>query len=89
MVFGDMSDAANICHNEAKIVVFSEFAKDSSHYNKILHNFASMKVAIIGAGAAGCFCAVNLKRNNPDAVVEVFEAGARALAKVAIKEGGQ
>ena len=48
-----------------------------------------MKVAIIGAGAAGCFCAVNLKRNNPDAVVEVFEAGARALAKVAITGGGR
>lgn len=48
-----------------------------------------MKVAIIGAGAAGCFCAVNLKRNNPDTVVEVFEAGARALAKVAITGGGR
>ncbi len=48
-----------------------------------------MKVAIIGAGAAGCFCAVNLKRNNPDAVVEVFETGARALAKVAITGGGR
>ena len=48
-----------------------------------------MKVAIIGAGAAGCFCAVNLKRNNPDAVVEVVEAGARAHAKVAITGGGR
>lgn len=48
-----------------------------------------MKVAIIGAGAAGCFCAVNLKRLNPDAVVEVFEGGSRPLAKVAITGGGR
>lgn len=48
-----------------------------------------MKVAIIGAGAAGCFCAVNLKRMLPDAHVEVFEAGQRPLAKVAITGGGR
>lgn len=48
-----------------------------------------MKVAIIGAGAAGCFCAVNLKRMNRDAVVEVFEGGSRPLAKVAITGGGR
>ena len=48
-----------------------------------------MKVAIIGAGAAGCFCAVNLKRSFPDAVIEVFEGGNRALAKVAITGGGR
>ena len=48
-----------------------------------------MKVAIIGAGAAGCFCAVNIKRMNPDAVVEVFEGGSRPLAKVAITGGGR
>ena len=48
-----------------------------------------MKVAIIGAGAAGCFCAINMKQKHPDAVVEVFEAGTRALAKVAITGGGR
>lgn len=48
-----------------------------------------MKVAIIGAGAAGCFCAVNIKRMNPDAVVEIFEGGSRPLAKVAITGGGR
>lgn len=48
-----------------------------------------MKVAIIGAGAAGCFCAVNIKRMNPDTVVEVFEGGSRPLAKVAITGGGR
>lgn len=48
-----------------------------------------MKVAIIGVGAAGCFCAINLKRFNPDAVVEVFEGSSRPLAKVAITGGGR
>lgn len=48
-----------------------------------------MKVAIVGAGAAGCFCAVELKRRMPSASVEVFEAGAKALAKVAITGGGR
>lgn len=48
-----------------------------------------MKIAIIGAGAAGCFCAVELKRRMPSASVEVFEAGTKALAKVAITGGGR
>lgn len=48
-----------------------------------------MKIAIIGAGAAGCFCAVELKRRMPSASVEIFEAGAKALAKVAITGGGR
>ncbi len=48
-----------------------------------------MKVAVIGAGAAGCFCAIELKRRVPSASVEVFEAGAKALAKVAITGGGR
>lgn len=46
-----------------------------------------MKVAIVGAGAAGCFCAIELKRRMPSASVEVFEAGTTALAKVAITGG--
>lgn len=48
-----------------------------------------MKVAIVGAGAAGCFCAIELKRRMPSASVEVFEAGTKALAKVAITGGGR
>ena len=48
-----------------------------------------MKVAIIGAGAAGCFCAVNLKRALPDAEITVLERGRRPLAKVAITGGGR
>ncbi len=48
-----------------------------------------MKIAIVGAGAAGCFCAIELKRRMPSASVEVFEAGSKALAKVAITGGGR
>ena len=48
-----------------------------------------MKVAIVGAGAAGCFCAIELKRRMSSASVEVFEAGPKALAKVAITGGGR
>lgn len=48
-----------------------------------------MKVAIIGAGAAGCFCAVNLKRLCPDVQIDVFESGKKPLQKVAITGGGR
>ncbi|MBQ7572534.1 MAG: aminoacetone oxidase family FAD-binding enzyme [Bacteroidaceae bacterium] len=48
-----------------------------------------MKIAIIGAGAAGCFCAVNLKRMHPAADVSVIERSSRPLAKVAITGGGR
>ena len=47
------------------------------------------RVAIIGAGAAGCFCAVQLRRMAPELSVTVFEAGPKALAKVAITGGGR
>ena len=48
-----------------------------------------MKTAIVGAGAAGCFCAIELKRRLPSATVDVFEAGSRPLAKVAVTGGGR
>lgn len=47
------------------------------------------KIAIIGAGAAGCFCAIEVKRRCPEACVMVYEAAARPLAKVAITGGGR
>ena len=46
-------------------------------------------VAVIGAGAAGCFCAAELRRMRPDLRVDVYEAGPRPLAKVAITGGGR
>ncbi len=47
------------------------------------------KFAITGAGAAGCLCAIEIKRRCPDAEVEIFEAGSRPLAKVAVTGGGR
>ena len=48
-----------------------------------------MKIAIIGGGAAGCFCAIGLKRRLPDAEVTVYEAGPKLLSKVAVTGGGR
>lgn len=48
-----------------------------------------LRVAIIGAGAAGCFCSICIKRNCKDIEVDVFEAGKRPLAKVAVTGGGR
>ena len=48
-----------------------------------------MKICVIGAGAAGCFCSILLKRKLPEAVVEVFEAVKRPLAKVSVTGGGR
>ena len=47
------------------------------------------RVCIIGAGAAGCFCALLLRRQCPSLQVDVYEAGRKALAKVAITGGGR
>ncbi|MBR5054981.1 MAG: aminoacetone oxidase family FAD-binding enzyme [Bacteroidales bacterium] len=48
-----------------------------------------MRIAVIGAGAAGCLCAAELKRHLPEAEVTVFEGGAKPLAKVAVTGGGR
>ena len=48
-----------------------------------------MKVAVIGGGAAGCFCAINLKRMLPHSNISLFEAGSKTLAKVAVTGGGR
>lgn len=48
-----------------------------------------MHIAIIGAGAAGCFCAINLKRLHPNTKITIFEGGRKALAKVAVTGGGR
>ena len=46
-------------------------------------------VAVIGAGAAGCFCAANLRKMAPELSVTVFEAGSKPMAKLAITGGGR
>lgn len=48
-----------------------------------------MKIAVIGAGAAGCFAAIQIKRQCPKADVSVYEGGGKALAKVAVTGGGR
>lgn len=48
-----------------------------------------MRIAIIGAGAAGCFCAINVKQRMPEAEVTIFEKASRPLAKVAVTGGGR
>ena len=48
-----------------------------------------MKIAVVGAGAAGCFCAIELKRRLPSSMVDVFESGRKPLAKGAITGGGR
>lgn len=47
------------------------------------------KVAIIGGGAAGCFCAVLVKQLRPDYDVSVYETAAKPMAKLAITGGGR
>ena len=47
------------------------------------------RVAVIGAGAAGCFCAAWLRDLAPELSVTVYEAGPKPLAKVAITGGGR
>ncbi|MCQ2177743.1 MAG: aminoacetone oxidase family FAD-binding enzyme [Bacteroidales bacterium] len=48
-----------------------------------------LRIGIIGAGAAGCFCAAELSRRLPRAQITVYEAGTRPLAKVSITGGGR
>ena len=48
-----------------------------------------VRISVIGAGAAGCFCAIELARRIPDALITVHEAGRRPLAKLAVTGGGR
>lgn len=48
-----------------------------------------MTISIIGAGAAGCFAAIEAARRMPQADICVYESLNRSLAKVAITGGGR
>lgn len=48
-----------------------------------------MKVAIIGGGAAGFFCAITAKDNHPDASVTILEKSKKFLSKVKVSGGGR
>lgn len=49
----------------------------------------AVDIAVIGAGAAGCFCATEAARRLPSCSVAVFEAGRKPLAKLALTGGGR
>ena len=48
-----------------------------------------MNIAIIGAGAAGFFSAINAKENYPKANVVIFEKSQKVLTKVKVSGGGR
>ena len=48
-----------------------------------------MRIAVIGAGASGCFFAVEAKRRIPEAELMVYEAGRKPMAKLALTGGGR
>lgn len=50
---------------------------------------SSKRVAIVGGGAAGFFCAINLKEMCPEMEVTIFERSTKVLAKVAVSGGGR
>lgn len=47
------------------------------------------KLVVIGAGAAGIFCAVNAARLNPSLEVVILEKSSKLLAKVKVSGGGR
>lgn len=48
-----------------------------------------MNIAIVGAGAAGCFCAVHVAEALEGAKVTVFDAGPRPLVKLGLTGAGR
>src|SRR5688572_9899532 len=48
-----------------------------------------MRLTVIGGGAAGFFCAVNVARMNPSLKVSIVEKTNKLLAKVKISCGGR
>jgi hypothetical protein len=48
-----------------------------------------MHIAIIGAGAAGCFAAIELRRRAPHCSVTLYERATRPLIKVGLTGGGR
>lgn len=47
------------------------------------------RIVVIGAGAAGCFCAILLKRRFPQVQVQLLEAGPAPMQKLALTGGGR
>ena len=49
----------------------------------------SIKIAVIGGGAAGFFAAISAKTNFPDCKVDLFEKSGKLLSKVKVSGGGR
>ena len=47
------------------------------------------RIAIIGAGAAGCFCAANIMEMSDECNITIFEAGAKPMHKLSLTGGGR
>lgn len=47
------------------------------------------RIAIIGGGAAGCFCAINIMKQTGDTEIVIHESGKRLLSKVSMSGGGR
>ena len=48
-----------------------------------------LSVAVIGGGAAGCFCASAIAARHPDWKVSIYEAQKKPMAKLALTGGGR
>lgn len=46
-------------------------------------------IAIIGAGAAGCFAAIEIKRRYPEANIVIYESSPKPLVKLSLTGGGR
>ena len=47
------------------------------------------RLAVIGAGAAGCFCTAELKKKAPGLPVSIFESAPKPMAKLSVTGGGR
>jgi hypothetical protein len=50
---------------------------------------ASKKVVIIGGGAAGFFCAIQIAEQHPDWDIRILEKSSKILSKVKVSGGGR
>lgn len=51
--------------------------------------FAAMQIVIIGGGASGFFCAINIAQRHPNVDVTILEKSSKLLSKVRISGGGR
>ncbi len=74
-------------------MIYSLLTIDYSHKHRLKSQFCSLlkptTTIIIGGGAAGFFCAVNLARLQPQMKVIILEKSSKLLSKVKISGGGR